>query len=68
MHRFVLINNDKSYYIIISVTSQGPGTALEFSFVLVQLLLGYYAASEIAQAMLVLFGTEYIDIINEAKK
>ena len=30
--------------------------------------LGYYAASEIAQAMLVLFGTEYIDIINVAKK
>lgn len=50
------------------MTSQGPGTALEFSFVLVQLLLGYNASNKIAQAMLVLFGTEYIDIINQLKK
>ena len=50
------------------MTSQGPGTALEFSFVLVQLLLGYYAANNIAQAMLILFGTQYIDIINKVRQ
>eukprot|EP00484_Ammonia_sp_Unknown_P030191 CAMPEP_0197029962 /NCGR_PEP_ID=MMETSP1384-20130603/9300_1 /TAXON_ID=29189 /ORGANISM="Ammonia sp." /LENGTH=241 /DNA_ID=CAMNT_0042459229 /DNA_START=1543 /DNA_END=2268 /DNA_ORIENTATION=- len=49
------------------VTSQGPGTALEFSFVLVQLLLGYKAANTIANAMLTLFGLDYVDQINELK-
>ena len=49
------------------VTSQGPGTALEFSFVLVQLLLGFYAAYNISQAMLTLFGTEYCDRIDEIR-
>eukprot|EP00485_Elphidium_margaritaceum_P020649 CAMPEP_0202713464 /NCGR_PEP_ID=MMETSP1385-20130828/54499_1 /ASSEMBLY_ACC=CAM_ASM_000861 /TAXON_ID=933848 /ORGANISM="Elphidium margaritaceum" /LENGTH=220 /DNA_ID=CAMNT_0049373821 /DNA_START=18 /DNA_END=680 /DNA_ORIENTATION=- len=50
------------------VTSQGPGTALEFSFVLVQLLFGYKAANTIANAMLVLFDTKYEKQISEWKK
>merc|ERR1712154_25106 len=53
----VIAAADKS----IIVTSQGPGTALEFSLVLVQLLFGFQSANKIAVAMLTLFGTEYVD-------
>jgi len=45
------------------VTSQGPGTALEFSFVLVHLLLGFKAANQIAKAMLMLYSTKYSEQI-----
>ena len=47
----------------IIITSQGPGTALEFSLVLVQKLFDYEMANKIAKGMLTQFPKKYIDII-----
>eukprot|EP01084_Bolivina_argentea_P072743 132060_1 len=49
------------------VTSQGPGTALEFAFVLVHLLFGFKPANKIANGMLTLYGTKYVDQIKNVK-